>query len=236
MSIIRRLFTSRQNEIIINSNDQLVEQHFNNLSNYADHVLTDMNRDRYYDWFFTGAKDLTVLDIGANIGLFSLYVQDSAKIVYSIEPTPNHFHVLTELTKSYDNIKRINAALHSSDEQIDFYISEENSTMNSTVNKYGQKVMVQGYTLESLLNGLSLDHVDFVKCDIEGSEMIAITDQTVGAVRDRIRIWYMECHATDHSRWAASLQENRDTIAEVFVRQGYKVYKLKHDTIYAQRD
>jgi len=143
---------------------------------------------------------------------------------------------LTELTKSYSNINRINAALHSSNEKIDFYISDENSTMNSTVNKYGQKVTVQGYTLAALLDGLSLNHVDFVKCDIEGSEIEAITDQTLGAVRDRIRIWYMECHATDHSRWEASLQENRDKIAQVFVRQGYQVYKLKHDTIYAQRD
>lgn len=236
MTLHRQLLTSKKNIVSITSDNEQTIKHFANPNNYADVVLNMFNNDRFYDEFFRGWDDLVILDIGANIGLFSLYIQDRAQVVYSLEPTTEHYNILCELTKSYSNIKPLNLALHNKDELIDFYISDDNSTMNSTVNKYGKKTTVQGKTLYTILNDLNLGRVDFVKCDIEGSEMAAITDETVSSVSDKIKVWSMEVHATDPTlSWEASLNKNRDTLSNLLTRHGYKTYIHRHDCLYAYK-
>ena len=236
MTLTRNLITSKGNTIDISTNDQRIIDHFANKNNYADVVLNMFNNDRFYDEFFKGWDDITVLDIGANIGLFSLYIQDKAKTVYAVEPTPVHFDILCEMTKNYSNIKPLKIALNDKDESVDFYISDENSTMNSTVNKYGKKISVDGKTLPSLLNLLQLSAVDFVKCDIEGSEMKALNDEIIDDVRDKIKVWSLEVHATSaHPTHEINLHQNRDTLANMFTRHGYKTYIHRYDCLYAYR-
>jgi len=238
MTLKRKLLTSNNEIIDIVSDDILAQEHFSNKSNFADVVLDQINLDRFYDPIFDGEQDLTIIDLGGNIGLFSLFIHDKAKAVYAIEPTPNHFHILKELTKDYDNIYPINLALHNQDTTIDFYISEENSTMNSSVNKYGTKVEVTAMTLASFIKDLNLTHVDFIKCDIEGSEMSAITDETVGAVKDIVDSWFIEVHATDDENLKGidSLRANREKLVAIFERQGYATQQLREDSLYIYKD
>jgi len=238
MTLKRKLLTSNNEIIDIVSDDILAQEHFSNKSNFADVVLDQINLDRFYDPIFDGEQDLTIIDLGGNIGLFSLFIHDKAKAVYAVEPTPNHFHILKELTKDYDNIYPINLALHNQDTTIDFYISEENSTMNSSVNKYGTKVEVTAMTLASIIKDLNLTHVDFIKCDIEGSEMSAITDETVGAVKDIVDSWFIEVHATDDENLKGidSLRANREKLVAIFERQGYATQQLREDSLYIYKD
>jgi FkbM family methyltransferase len=226
----RELVTSKHQRIIIESDKQEAAAHFDNRGSYADVVLNQINGDRFYDEIFEGEDDLTIIDIGGNIGLFSLYVHDTAKVVHTVEPTPSHFELLTEFTKDYPNINRHNLALGDKDGTTDFYINDENSTMNSLVNKYGKKVEVQTITLDSLVKKLGLDHVDFVKCDIEGSEMIAITVETLTPVKDIIDNWFLEVHATDpHFK---TISSNRESIKEIFEQVGYQVEYVRHDGLF----
>lgn len=237
MSLRRQLRTTRGNIVDIVSENQEVIQHFQDQHNFADIVLNQINTERLYDPILEDEDELIILDIGANIGLFSLHAHDRAKVIYSVEPTPTHFSKLQELTKDYSNIRPLNYALSDQDGEISFYISDQNSTMNSIVNKYGTEVKVQGKTLFSIINELGLTHVDFIKCDIEGSEMKAITDETVGAVKDIVDCWFIEVHATDDSRpWPSNLDANRQLIAEVFNRQGYEVQPFNHDTLYIYKN
>jgi FkbM family methyltransferase len=238
MTLRRTLLTSSNNLIDIVSDDAAAEAHFNNPANYADVVLNQINQDRFYDQIFEGEENITVLDIGGNIGLFSLYIHDKAAAVYTLEPTPSHFHILQELTESYDNIHPINIAVHNEDTTIDFYISDENSTMNSSVNKYGTKVEVQARTIASVIAGLSLSHVDFIKCDIEGSEMSALTDVTVGEVKDIVDSWFIEVHATDTDilKGLDSLLHNRAQLISIFEKHGYSAQILREDSLYIYKE
>jgi len=238
MTLRRQLLTSKKNIIDIVSDDSEAEKHFALQSNYADAVLTQINQERLYDEIFEGAEDLTILDIGGNIGLFSLYIQDRAKAVYSIEPTPSHYHILKELTKDYSNIYPMPYAVHNENTNIDFYINEENSTMNSSTITYGTKVEVQARTIKSIIEDLGLTHVDFVKCDIEGSEMSALTDETVGAVKNLINYWLIEVHAPSapYEIWKKNLEDNRTYIANVFKRCGYTVQDFRHDGLFVSKD
>ena len=239
MTLHRQLLTSKQNIINIVTDDDKAQAHFNNPANYADIVLNQINQDRFYDQIFDGEDNLTVLDIGGNVGLFSLYAQDRCKCIYPIEPTPGHFHILTDLTKNYSNIHPLNYAVSNKNEKIDFYINEENTTMNSLANKYGTKVEVESKTIRQIIDDLGLTHVDFIKCDIEGSEMVALTNETVSAVKDLVSGWFIEVHATEPSstpdQWARNLEKNRRILADIFNKQGYEVQDYRHDGLYIWR-
>ena len=232
----RQLLTSKNKIHNIQSNNELCVQHFNNKNNYADVVLNMFNTDRFYDQIFLGWDNITVLDIGANIGLFSLYIQDRATAVYSLEPTPNHFSILKELTGEFKNIHPMQVALSDRDDVISFYVSEENSTMNSIVNEYGTKIEVQSKRLPTLLDDLNLPTVDFIKCDIEGSEMIAINDDIIAATKDRVKVWHLEVHATSkYPSEEYSLQQNRIQLGKIFMNNGYKTMLYRYDCLYAYR-
>jgi len=238
MKLERKILTSKNNVVDIITEDEMICNHFLNSNNYADIVLNQLNQDRFYDPIFEGEENLNILDIGGNIGLFSLYVHDSANTVYSIEPTPDHFRILQELTANYPNIQPINVALHNSDTALDFYISDENSTMNSSVNQYGKKIQVEGLTLKSLIDKLGLEHIDFIKCDIEGSEMLALSEETVAPVKDIVDSWFIEVHATDteYLKGIDSLRANKATLKSMFEKLGYGVQELREDALYVYKD
>ena len=237
MTLRRQLITSKNNIINITSDDKQTVEHFNNEANFADAVLTQINKERLYDQIFEGEEDLTILDIGGNIGLFTLYAQDRAKVIYPIEPTPGHFHILKDLTKDYSNVYPLQYAVHNENTTIDFYVNEENSTMNSSNIKYGTKIEVTAKTIASIIKELKLDHVDFIKCDIEGSELSALTIETVTDVKDIVDCWFIEVHAPSapYEIWKENLDINRKHIASVFEKCNYEVQEIRHDGLFISR-
>lgn len=240
MTLRKQLITSKHSIIDIITEDEKAKNHFANAANYADVVLNQINTERFMDQFFDGKENLTILDIGGNIGLFSLYAHERCDAIYPIEPTPNHFHILTELTKDYTNVHPLNYAVSNEDTTIDFYINEHNTTMNSLANTYGTKVEVTAKSIRSIIDELGLDHVDFIKCDIEGSEMIALTADTIDAVKDIVDVWFIEIHATNapttNEEWVFGLESNRQIIANIFKNAGYKVQYYRHDGLYISKD
>ena len=93
-----------------------------------------------------------IIDIGANIGLFTLYAKDSASRIIAVEPTESHHYIFDKLTEDCTNVELSKVALSGEDGPITFYICEDNLTMNSLVNKKSKSVEVDGLCLESLLN------------------------------------------------------------------------------------
>lgn len=236
LTLSRSLLTSKYRQLDIESTDPMVVNYWIDPTNYTDVVLNMFNHDRYFNELLGNLEDMVVLDIGANCGLFSLFIQDRASAVYAIEPTPAHFAVLETLTQPYGNIYPLNFALHNQDANIDFYISDTNATMNSTVLKHGVAVRTQGKTLRSILDDLQLENVDFMKCDIEGSEMAALTDETLATVSGCIQRMSIEVHQTDQAvSWNTSVELNRDHLVALLTRHGYAAHKHRHDCVYAER-
>ena len=234
MSLDTFLLTSKHNFISIKSDDLRVINHFNSQNSYGKYIINQINTDRFYDKMFNGKSDMTILDIGGNVGLFSLFAQDSCARIYPIEPTPDHFYILSELTKEYDNIFPQNVALHNSRGEIDFFLHDDNTTMNSTINRTPYNIKVKAKSLLNLCQDLEITRCDFAKVDIEGSEMFSLTDETVNEVKDIIDTWFIEVHAT-HSDWYSSLTKNREILANIFKNNGYKVELHQHDGMYVTR-
>jgi FkbM family methyltransferase len=234
--IERTILTSQQEQYTIASDTPAVVEWFTNEENQTDTILKQINTDRLYDPIFQGRKDMVVIDLGANAGLFSLYAQDSAARVIAVEPAPATFAVLSELTKQHDNVTTVNAAVSNSNETVPFYLNE-NSTTNSLVSHNGKRIDVPGVTIEDLIKEHNLTQVDFVKCDIEGSELLAITDETLAPVKDIVKFWFVELHQTnnDTAVWPGNLESNRQQIKEIFERNGYETDTVIHDQLFAWR-
>lgn len=215
--------------------DEPTMKHLDDPKGYARFIVRQINTDRIYDRCLKDKSDLVVLDIGANVGLFTLYAQDAAKRLVAVEPTPSHQHVFEQLTRDCENVELVKAALCDVDTTVEFFISDENSTMNSIVNKYGRSINVEGLRFKSLLDKYGLDHVDFCKIDIEGSEMRAITRETLGEVFDRVDHIFIEVHATVPNFTHTDIISNRLKMEDIFRTVGYKLEVLNFDTIYAYK-
>jgi FkbM family methyltransferase len=232
--IERLVKTSQQQDFVYQSSHTDIAAWFDNPENYTDVILKQINEDRMYDPIFAGRTDMTVLDLGANCGLFSLYAADSCKKLIAVEPTPKTFDVLQEIVRDHANITPLQLAVGPHNEMISFFINE-NSTTNSMLNRNGTETQVQCMTLETLFHMQGLDHVDFIKCDIEGSEMQALTDATLGPVADKVKFWFVEVHQTDvkDHAWPGNLGANRQQLAELFQRHGYQTDMVIHDQLFA---
>ena len=238
MSII----TSSGENIKLDITDDEIDKHLNDEKTCAKIIIRQINTERIYDRFLKDKKDLVILDICANVGLFTLYAKDSASRVVSVEPTPSHQHLFEKIAGKYENVELVKAALSNKDEDINFYICNYNSTCNSLVEREGDVVKVEGLTFNSLLKKNNLEHVDFCKIDIEGSEMIAITEENLKPVYDKIDRMFIEVHATESGpnlRWEDNLVDNRGKIEEVLKKVGYKYEILPsfyQDTLHVFKD
>ena len=230
------IITAKQNTHELPMDDGEVAAWFANYEvTQTHHILRQLNEERMFQPLFENAEDYVILDLGANIGLFSLYAKDVAKKIIAVEPTPKTFSMLQKLTAEESNIELLQGAAGQSDGTMTFYVND-NPTINSLVNDVGEKVTVDTYTINSIMSKFNLDYIDFVKCDIEGGEVIALTDETIGAVADKVGFWAVEVHQTNAdtgAAWPGNLEDNRQAIAKLFQKHGYSTECVINDQLFA---
>lgn len=122
------------------------------------------------------------VDVGANIGYFSLLVAryfPSANVI-SFEPVTDLFKKMNEniTLNSIENIITVNAAAGESNEERELFISgPDNSGMSSFYepeNYLGYKEKVKVVSIDEWFEGSRLSRIDILKLDIEGSELAAL--------------------------------------------------------------
>jgi len=133
--------------------------------------------------YFLKEEDV-FLDIGANIGLFSLYasniVGESGKI-FAFEPTPKTFVRLNsniELNKK-QNIVALNIGLSNEDGLVDFNVSNDgydawNSIVDLDILVNRNKIKIKFKTLDSFIEEYDLRKISLVKLDVEGWEKFVL--------------------------------------------------------------
>jgi len=142
----------------------------------------------------------TVLDIGANVGLFSLYMLQirNCNRIYAIEPTKKAFDQLSESLKEEKSVSLHKLAIHNFSGKSNIKIVENNSTISGFVDEshtYTDNIVVEEVdviTLKKFIKDNNIINLDLIKIDIEGAEydvIDSLSDEDL-LISDRYLIEY----------------------------------------------
>lgn len=126
------------------------------------------------DGFEIGENDV-VVDIGANVGVFTIFAATKTKNkVYAYEPYIRNFEVLKKNTKGFSNVKCFSFAVSKKSGKEKLYLDGDytvgilfNRNIHGKLKKY---VEVTTTSLEKIFEDNKLKKIDFLKMDCEGSE------------------------------------------------------------------
>jgi FkbM family methyltransferase len=112
----------------------------------------------------------TVIDIGANIGEFSIFSANRGAKVISIEADNFIFNILKYNTKN-QNIETINCAIWKEDGAVTFYSSYEDAD-SSTIEpaSFTEEYPQRALTLDTIVEQRGIEDIALIKCDAEGAE------------------------------------------------------------------
>lgn len=116
----------------------------------------------------------TILDCGANIGLASIYFKNrfpDVKII-TIEPESENFQLLRRNLAPYSNIHFENKGLWSEQCSLEIISGEDGQPWSFFVKKIDAptKNSIEAIGIQDIIEKYSLDYIDLLKIDIEGSE------------------------------------------------------------------
>jgi FkbM family methyltransferase len=136
-----------------------------------------------YDGSSPFRRGAVVVDAGARIGAFTAKVSaalgEEGRII-AIEPEPRNFACLRKNieTNNLKNVAAIQKALWSQKQRLSIFISG-NAAAHSVYHdafysSTSNSISVEADTLDDILQELDITSVDFIKMDIEGSEIEAL--------------------------------------------------------------
>ena len=127
----------------------------------------------------------TVIDAGANIGVFTVIAALQAKggRVFAIEPVNENFRLLKANVEAngLENVVLVKKAISDTAGTTRMYMTNPGSTSilePTTPDRPIEVEICQSITINELLETNKLDRVDFMKMDIEGAEFLAFRDWT----------------------------------------------------------
>jgi len=132
-----------------------------------------------------------ILDIGANIGITSVYLSNkfpNAKI-FSFEPLFENYKILEKNTEKHKNIQVFNFGLGDNNETIDIFLSDddENFGGGSFFSEVGgvsdKKVKCDIKNIQDVLLDLKIETIDLIKIDTEGAEFDILTSLDKALIR-----------------------------------------------------
>ena len=124
-------------------------------------------------------KDFIVIDAGANIGIFSIFASLFAKHIYAFEPETNNFEKLKKHISNLNlkNVSCLELGLGNLDKTSLLCKNNINTLSHSIIDsdfylkstKDTEEVKLT--SLDNFMKKKNIDHVDFIKIDVEGYEI-----------------------------------------------------------------
>jgi FkbM family methyltransferase len=162
-------------------------------NDHVSDILKEIFYERLYLPLVKDKKDLTIVDVGANIGLFTLWMYKYASKIYAVEPSEMHCETLKTMLayNKMDKVEIVQKAVSDHDGEQTFYHTD-NTTSFSLTPGPGEKETVKTTTLGTLLK--DIPHIDILKIDIEGAEGTCFTDPGFDTVAPKIDNIILEYH------------------------------------------
>ena len=173
------------------------------------------------------AQGLTIIDIGANKGYFTLKAANNPlNKVYAYEPIASTFKAL-EANISLNqatNVKTYNVGVARKNEVREFNFSTDKSIISSMVfTQAGQTKKIPCITLADVFTENQLATIDLLKMDCEGAEF-EILYNTTPEVLSKIKVLRMEYHDFESE---AETTFNINHLTEYLAKMNFKLVEKR---------
>jgi FkbM family methyltransferase len=125
-------------------------------------------------------EDMCFVDIGANVGAYTLFVGALAGArarILAIEPNPLIFERLTYNIRQnpFATVKALDCAVADRNGEITLFLAQGNHGETSVrISDAGEAIKVPAKTLKDILTGEAYPRVDALKIDVEGAEDVVL--------------------------------------------------------------
>lgn len=193
---------------------------------YPGHQFEEIFKSRLYAPYLENKPDAKVLDLGANLGTFSLYASKYASQIWSLEPDPENFNAFSYMVafNHLDNVKPIQKAIFIENGMFPFH-QNLNKTMKSLHGAIddgsSEAPQVEAITLDKLFEDEGIEHIDLMKLDIEGTEAELLASEGFSKVASKISVIVGERHS-----WNG---RHPNQLNEALKNNGFKVTTLPND-------
>jgi len=168
--------------------------------------------------------DMTFVDVGTNIGAYTLNLAPHVKQCYSFEPNPRTLKYLNANVKLNDfkNIEVVPMGLSDKDEELDIHIQSLGSSSFNKHQQLGDSERVKLTTIDKYTEQHNIDRIDMIKIDVEGHEMKCLLggEETIKRNKKMVAVLELDnnTHITGHTK---------EDYLEFMDRHGFKAYAPK---------
>lgn len=177
--------------------------------------------------------DGAIIDVGANLGLFSLVVRDRFpnRRIIAFEPAPSTFAALSKniARNSATNVECHQLAVADHDGTSSFVVLEH-ARANSAIGVAGflpgaESIQIGCTTLDRFVSVAKLEQIGLLKVDVEGFEISVFrgAEHVLSRVRPRV-VYFEVCPAL-----ARAVGFAPDAAATFLAEKGYALYRLLGD-------
>lgn len=174
-------------------------------------------------------KDSVFLDVGANLGWYTLNVCKQYPLWkgYAFEPIPETFIRLQRNVEinQLKNCKLYQAGLSNENKIVSFYYDVEASGASSMADlreaESTVKVGCQVNRMDDFVETERLDRIDFIKCDVEGSELFVFQ----GGIRS-IKRYKPVIFSEMLRKWSAKFNYHPNDMIYLLEDAGYQCFVL----------
>lgn len=181
------------------------------------------------------AKNRIIFDVGANIGNYTRNLNTvMSGVIYAFEPSPQTFALLKDNLAGNANIQLNNVGLSDKVCTMPLFSDTPTSGITSVYNRrlkhFNLNVTNQGEahftTLDKYCNEHNIDHIDFLKMDVEGHELAVLNGASEMLEKnaiDYIQFEFGGCNIDSH------------TFFQDFwymLHNKYRIYRILRDGLY----
>jgi FkbM family methyltransferase len=178
--------------------------------------------------------DSVILDIGANIGWYSLLFSKrlpKAKI-FSFEPINETYkYLITNLTlNNAHNVSSFNIGLSEKEGSSTYFYFPGGSVLASEKNLIqstkAKETICKVDTLDRFISSHSIEKLDLIKCDVEGAEL-AVINGGISSIKKFLPIIFIELF----ERWTIQFNYHPNDVIRILNEIGYECFLANGDKL-----
>jgi FkbM family methyltransferase len=158
-------------------------------------VSPEFYEAKFFDKWFSPRLGETVIDIGANIGRYTVSSSKAVGdlgVVLAVEAHPDNYRILERNVElnGLKNVMTFNLAAWDEECELNMFIGKTSGLHSAKKNRGMGQLKVKAKPVDDIVNELSLDRVDWIKIDVEGAEceVLCGLSQTISGYRPKVII------------------------------------------------